>query len=189
MKEILFDFPDHFETERLLIRAPRPGDGKAVNVAIMESLDELRPWFIWLKTIPAVEDTETNIRQACANYILRQGLRKLIFLKETGEFVGSSGFHDIDWRIPKMEIGYWGRTKFTGQGLMTEAVQGLCGYAFETLGVKRLEIRCDATNERSRKMAERLGFQLEGRLPLEEISPEGELRDTLIFGLLRNMVG
>ncbi len=38
---ILQEFPDRFESERLLIRAPQPGDGAEVHAAISESLDEL----------------------------------------------------------------------------------------------------------------------------------------------------
>ena len=41
---LLLDFPDAIETERLLIRAPRPGDGAALNAATIASLDHLRPW-------------------------------------------------------------------------------------------------------------------------------------------------
>jgi len=41
---ILRDFPERFESERLLIRAPLPRDGANVHAAIAESLDELRPW-------------------------------------------------------------------------------------------------------------------------------------------------
>lgn len=44
---LLLDFPDHFETERLLIRAPRAGDGPAICEAVLETLDDLRQWMPW----------------------------------------------------------------------------------------------------------------------------------------------
>jgi hypothetical protein len=40
---ILRDIPEQLESERLVIRCPRPGDGSAIHEAIAESLDELRP--------------------------------------------------------------------------------------------------------------------------------------------------
>lgn len=40
---ILRDFPESFETERLLIRSPLPGDGPEKHTDIGESLDELTP--------------------------------------------------------------------------------------------------------------------------------------------------
>ena len=48
-----------------------------------------------------------------------------MFMKETGEFVGSTGLHRIDWTVPKFEIGYWLDTEFEGNGYMTEAVERL----------------------------------------------------------------
>lgn len=47
---ILRDIPDHFETERLLIRVPRAGDGPVLLDAIQESIVELREWMDWART-------------------------------------------------------------------------------------------------------------------------------------------
>jgi hypothetical protein len=41
---ILYEIPERFETERLIIRAPLSADGILVNEAIRESIEELRPW-------------------------------------------------------------------------------------------------------------------------------------------------
>jgi len=181
---ILRDFPEQFETERLLIRAPLPGDGAEVNAAILESLDRLRPWMEWVDPVPSVDDTEANIRQARADFLTRTDLRLHLYEKTTGTFVGASGMHRIDWRVPKAEIGYWVRTRYEGQGYVTEAVRGITRFAFETLGMRRIEIRCDANNVRSARVAERAGYRLEARLRSEAVTPYGELRDTLIYALL-----
>ena len=87
--------------------------------------------------------TEESLRKAIAQFITREDLRFHLFSKETGEFVGSSGLHRIDWSIPKFEIGYWLSTEFEGNGYMTEAVQRIEQFAFEQLGARRVEIRCD----------------------------------------------
>ena len=49
MNPLLFDFPSEFYTERLLIRMPKPGDGKAVYDAIQASMKELKPWMVLRK--------------------------------------------------------------------------------------------------------------------------------------------
>lgn len=41
MDPLLIDIPDAFETERLIVRCPRPGDGRLVYEALVESLDAL----------------------------------------------------------------------------------------------------------------------------------------------------
>ncbi|CDN43365.1 GNAT family N-acetyltransferase [Paenibacillus sp. P22] len=46
---ILLSIPESFESERLLIRAPLRDDGAAVNEAVKESSEELRPWMPWAK--------------------------------------------------------------------------------------------------------------------------------------------
>ena len=86
--------------------------------------------------------------------------------------------------MPKFEIGYWLRTRFAGQGYMTEAVGGITAFAFDRLGARRVEIRCDSLNRRSARVAERAGFFLEGELRNAEVGPGGELRDTLVFSMV-----
>ena len=108
---ILRDFPEQFESERLLIRAPFPGDGAEIHAAIAESLDELRPWMPWAHLDQSVEDVEANIRQARAEFLARHDLRLHVYLRDGGGFVGSSGLHRIDWDVPRFEIGYWIRTE------------------------------------------------------------------------------
>ena len=117
-------------------------------------------------------------------FLARTDLPLLLFLKGDGTFVGSSGLHRGDWAVPKFEIGYWCRTRFEGQGYITEAVRGITRFAFETLGINRLEIRCDALNLRSRRVAERAGYCLEAELRHDAVTPDGALRNTLIFALL-----
>ncbi|HEX8464437.1 MAG TPA: GNAT family N-acetyltransferase [Abditibacterium sp.] len=178
---ITLDFPDHFETSRLLIRAPRAGDGAQLNAAVHESWEELRIWMPWAKTLPSLEESEANLRQAAARWIERSDLRLNLFSKATGELVGGSGLHRIDWNVPRMEIGYWQRTKFCGQGLMTEAVRAIAAFALEELGAQRVEICCDARNEPSRRVAERAGFGLEATLRNHARDNQAQLHDTLIF--------
>ena len=100
--------------------------------------------------------------------------------------VGSSGLHRINWAVPKVEIGYWVRTPYAGQGYITEAVAALTDFAFTTLAAHRVEIRCDARNERSAAVARRSGFTLEGILRCEDRCPlTNELRDTMVFAKVK----
>lgn len=181
---LLLDFPDQFESERLILRAPRAGDGTAGNAAIRESLDELRPWTPWATPVPTVEDTEANYRRGAARWITRESLPLVLFRKEDGLFVGGSGLHSIDWSVPVMEIGYWLRTRFVGQGYMTEAVRAITAFAFEQLGAARIEIRMDSRNTRSAAVAERAGYTREACLKHEARGVDGSLRDTLLYAMI-----
>ncbi len=181
---ILLDFPDHFETERLIIRAPRPGDGPTVNEAILESLDNLRPWMPWAQREPSVQDTEAHLRRAAAKFQARKDLGLLLYRKSDGLFVGGSGLHRIDWSVPRFSIGYWVRSSLEGQGYITEAVKGITAFAFEVLGAARVEIHCDARNTRSIAVAERAAYTLEAHLHDYTRDVTGELSDELIYARL-----
>lgn len=181
---ILRDFPESFETERLLIRPPMPGDGPELYAAVKESLNELAPWMPWPKEHRTVGDSEASARGARARFLERKELRMHLFLKGTDTLVGSSGLHRIDWDVPKFEIGYWCRTGFTGRGLTTEAVRGIAAFAFDVLGAKRVEIRCDPLNRPSARVAERAGFRLEGELRNDAVGPDGVPRNTLVFSTI-----
>lgn len=173
--------PEQFETERLLIRAPQPGDGKVINDAIRESLDNLRPWMPWARVVPSVAESETFAREAALRFRNREDLALHFFRKSDGLYLGGSGLHNIAWDVPRFEIGYWIRTSAQGRGYVTEVVNGIAEMAFDKLDAVRLEIRCDARNERSAAVALRAGFTLEARLHNESRAPDGALRDTLIF--------
>ncbi|WP_082234906.1 GNAT family N-acetyltransferase [Halobacillus massiliensis] len=186
MDPILIDFPEQFETERLLIRKPNPGDGLSVYESIQASRNELKQWLPFAQKDQTKEDTESNIRESHAAFIKRDDLRFLAFLKDSGQFVCSSGLHRLNWQVRKFEIGYWADTRFSGKGYVTETVAGITDFAFKELKARRLEIRCDSKNRKSRTVPERLGFHLEGILQNEDLSvDETELRDTCIYAKIK----
>ncbi|GLX65800.1 GNAT family N-acetyltransferase [Paenibacillus glycanilyticus] len=182
---ILLTVPESFESSRLIIRAPLYGDGAAVNEAVVESLEELRPWMPWANGIPTVEESEVSIRKSRLEYLQRTDLRMLLIHKETGKLVGSSGLHRMDWTARSFEIGYWARTSYAGQGYIAEAVEAITNFAVQALEANRIEIHCDARNQRSAKVAERSGYTLEGVLRNHKRANDWSLRDTMIFSKVR----
>ena len=104
-KPILLDFPDHFETERLLLRPPRAGDGQVLNEAVVESWVNLLAWIPWAKSVPTVADSEETVRRDAVRWLTREDLRMLMFRKSDGRLAGGCGLYRIDWSIPQFEIG------------------------------------------------------------------------------------
>ncbi len=181
---ILKDFPDSLETARLLLRAPMPGDREEFYAAVAESCEELTPWLAWVGNHQTAADSEESVRRARVRFLERSELRFHLFLKGTSPLVGVAGLQRINWSVPKFEIGYWCRSSFVGRGYVTEAVRGLTAFAFDTLGARRVEIRCDPQNRRSVEVAKRAGFGMEGRLRNEQVAPDGSARDTLVFAMI-----
>jgi RimJ/RimL family protein N-acetyltransferase len=182
---ILLEFPDHFETERLLLRTPKPGDSAAIHPAIQESLDNLTPWMPWASANETVDQLESHLRMMAARFLMREDLPLMLWRKSDGLYVGGSGLHRIDWSVPRFEIGYWVRASLEGQGYITEAVNGITRFAFDVLKAERVEIRCDARNQRSAAVARRAGYTLEATFRRDSRGTDGELRDSLIFSKIR----
>jgi RimJ/RimL family protein N-acetyltransferase len=180
---ILRDLPDELIGPRVLIRPVRSGDGAVIFEAVEESREQIAPWLPWVEKTQIVDDSEEYARRAAALWLTREELAVGIWDHATGQFLGGSGLIRINWAVPAFEIGYWLRTSAWGQGYITETVQALCEFAFETLGANRVEIRCDPRNSRSRAVPQRLGFVLEATLRNQVRDGAGELRDTLIFAL------
>jgi len=186
MNPILREFPDHIETERLLIRCPMPGDGAPMRQAVLQSQETLKEWLPWAVNVESEEGYETRVREGRLKFLAREDLWLVVILKETGQIIGGSGLHRIDWSVPKFEIGYWLHTAHTGKGYITEAVDALTAFAFDTLYAERVEIRCDSKNVRSAAVARRLNFTHEATLCRDgRHHLTNELRDTYIFVKLR----
>ena len=186
MNPVLLDFPHEFTSDRLFIRMPLPGDGPVVHEAIKHSLNELQPWMPFAQELSPLENLEANIRESHAEFLLRKDLRLHIFHKESGEFIGSTGFHRLDWKTKKVEIGYWIDTRHSGKGYIREAVQALTEFAFTHFEANRVEIRCDELNVKSRRVAESVGFELEGILRNESLAVDGvTLRNACIYSKIK----
>ncbi|WP_342564705.1 GNAT family N-acetyltransferase [Paenibacillus sp. FSL R7-0345] len=182
---ILLDIPESIETERLLIRAARWGDGAEMNAAIIESLKELKPWMIFAQKAQKPEETEIYAREARINYLKRSNMHMNIYNRIDGTFIGCSGLHHIDWDIRSFELGYWIKTACSGKGYMTEAVHAITNFAIQELEANRIEIRCSGLNAKSAAVAERAGYKLDGILRLNTRGFDGELHDSKVYAKVR----
>jgi len=183
MNPILLEVPLQIETDRLILRAPlQSGEGNVVHQAINDSISELKQWLNLFQSIPTVEETEILLRNAHIDFLKRESFRYLVYHKDTNDFIGTASLHRINWDIPKCEIGYWINTQFSGNGYMTETVSELINLGLQLFKFRRIEIRCDSKNTKSRMIPEKLGFELEGILRNEDHSADGkELTDTCIY--------
>jgi len=85
-----------------------------------------------------------------------------IFLRR-GEFVGEVSLGTVQ-RGPFQSafVGYWIDEDHAGNGLVPEAVVLTLRYAFDELGLHRVEAVIVPRNQRSRRVAEKLGLREEG---------------------------
>jgi RimJ/RimL family protein N-acetyltransferase len=73
-----------------------------------------------------------------------------------------------------------------GNGLAQEAVRRVLAFAFKEMDLNRVEIWTSAANDRSLKLASRLGFSLDGTLRRRILEDDRQFYDCSVFGLLRD---
>jgi N-acetyltransferase len=113
---------------------------------------------------------------------------------DTGDIIGMTRFLQLRWWLGRpypdaAEIGgtfyaaAWQRTACN-----SEAKLLMLSHAFDVWDVQRLDLKCDARNERSRRAMERLGAQFEGVLrswqPSQVDGEEGMARDSSMYSIL-----
>ena len=181
---ILTPLFDELRGERVIVRPYRLEDAAALQEAVTESREHIRPWLPFADHHQTIEETQDWITRQTAKWLLREDLGVGIWEIESGRYLGGSGLHVRSWDEGYFEIGYWLRKSAEGHGYVLEAVRLLVDFAFGPFGANRLEILCDERNERSAAVARRLGFRQEGLLRNDSRSTDGSLRNTLVFGLI-----
>ncbi len=168
----------------LSLHLPRLRDAQEVFELIDRHREVLGEWLPWVAETRSAGDTEAFFQKAREWHAKEHALHLLI--RQGGLAAGMVGMHVIDRRNGKASFGYWLAPTHWGRGLVTRAVGRLLRFAFEEEGLQRAEIRCAPENARSRAVAERLGFRLEGRLRRAERLSGDRYVDHLVFGLLRS---
>ena len=107
--------------------------------------------------------------------------------KASGRAVGSTRFGSIDVDAEALEIGWtWLAPSRWRTGINTEAKLLQLRHAFEDLGAGRVGLKTDARNERSQGAIARLGAVREGTLRRHLRMPDGYIRDSVMFSILRD---
>lgn len=154
---------------------------------IFQAIDQnrafLSKWLPFVEQTSTQEDTESFIRSILAG---PSDIRETVFVIWYQDyFAGLIGFKDTDDLNLKTEIGYWLIEKMTGKGIMKNSVEVLIQYAFMTMKMNRIQIKCGVGNEKSAAVPKRLGFQFEGIERAGE-KHKNHFIDLKVYSLLKN---
>ena len=141
------------ETERLVLRAPRLGDVKAV--AMLANDRRIAENTARIPYPYRSGDAADFV--ASAN---RGNDTTFLIALQNGAMIGACGLSQLDRHPP--EIGYWLGVKFWGKGYATEAVRAAIDHAFSDLDCEAVHSAVRVTNPASRRVLEKCGFQWTG---------------------------
>lgn len=100
-----------------------------------------------------------------------------------GEVVGAVGFSGVKWEH-KAEIGYWLAEKYWRQGIMTGAVKLAVKFGFKELKLKRIFATVFSPNLASKRVLEKVGFELEGVMKKDH-KKNGRIYDSWLLAKVR----
>jgi RimJ/RimL family protein N-acetyltransferase len=176
--------PITLTTPRLLLRPLEPGDAHALHAACQDP--EIPRW----TSVPSPytrEHADHFVSQVSADGWRHDTSYNFgVFTLAEGALVSSMGLVRIQHLAHpqrQAELGYWTAKEQRGKGYTTEAARAVCTWAFDTLGVDRMEWFAEAGNEGSRAVALKLGFVLEGTVRARVVY-EGTRRDAWSGALL-----
>lgn len=168
------------ETERLLLRPFRESDAEAFFKCCQNpNIGNNAGW----KPHGSLEESQEILRSV---FISQSGIWA-ITLKEDGRLIGSVGIiPDPKRENPQARmLGYWLDESHWGKGYMTEAVQSVLDYGFNTLQLSLITANCYPHNERSQQVLKRHGFIYEGTLHQAELTYDGHLYDHQCYYLTK----
>jgi len=143
--------------------------------------DALQEWLPWIYKTNEIKDTELFIHHALEQEAAKKGFFAAIYYQR--KIAGVIDLHRISAENRDAEVGYWLGKDFTGCGIMTKACAAIINYAFNTMQLNRLTLFAGTENAKSRAIAERLGFQLEGTQRQAEWVHDHFI-DLALYGLL-----
>jgi RimJ/RimL family protein N-acetyltransferase len=107
-----------------------------------------------------------------------------LVLRENDQPVGLTAYLDVRPMHRGLEIGgTWIAQPYQGTQVNPEAKYLMLRHAFETLGMLRVQLKCDARNLQSQRALEKLGARREGVLRKHVVLPDGYVRDTVMYSI------
>ena len=170
--------PPTLRTARLLLRPWDAADAPRLLPVLEANAAHLAPWIpAHVATPVPLPELAARLAGFAADFADGRAWRYALLAPDESRIVGevdlfpraASGrvrYAEAD----HVEVGYWLDAASTGRGLALEAVRAMLSVAATLPALRHVEIRCDAANAPSARVAERLGFERVGVESGDEIS-------------------
>jgi RimJ/RimL family protein N-acetyltransferase len=168
------------------LRPWRREDARAVAAAI-DGDEEIARWLDLIPQPYGEGDAHAYLEQVASGWADGSSAGFAIVDAESGEAVGSLGIRIDEPDQGNAEVGYWLARGARGRGLASRALRLASRWALEEAGLERIQLRADARNEPSQRVAERAGFRREGVLRSARYNARQRRRmDWVVYSLIRS---
>jgi len=180
-----FDFSEEIilENERVLLRPVQISDGSLLAHYVNEEPD------LWKYSLVAIDnsaDFEKYIQAAIEARENKTSYAFIVFDKLLNEYVGCTRFYDMQLAFQTTQLGYtWYSKKCWGTKLNENCKYLLLQFAFDQMGLDRVEFRADNNNKRSIAAMQKIGCTVEGVLRNHLPMPNGKRRNSIVLSILK----
>lgn len=185
--EYNFNFSDNIILEDDLVFL-RPLQESDVDNLLEISINEPETWKYSLAGADGKDNLIHYIQSAVKARENQKEFPFIVFDKKSQKYAGSTRFYDIQLSYKTLQLGYtWYGSDFRGTGLNKHCKFLLLEFAFETLGMERVEFRADNNNERSIAAMKSIGCKIEGILRSHVPTANSQIRrDSIVLSILKN---
>ncbi|MFC0514880.1 GNAT family N-acetyltransferase [Mucilaginibacter angelicae] len=171
------------EDDRVLLRPLQETD---LEYLMPFALNEPDTWNYSLTSAAGEDGMRAYIKAAVNGRATGKEYPFIVFDKTSSEYAGSTRFYDIQPQYQTLQLGYtWYGEKFRGLGLNKHCKFLLLQFAFEQLGMERVEFRADTRNQRSIAAMKGIGCIVEGVLRSHTPLADGTRRDSIVLSILK----
>ncbi len=171
------------ENEVVLLRPLQEID---IECLLHFAVEEPEIWNYSLFPAHGADNLKAYISTAIKNRTAGTEYPFIVFDKITQQYAGSTRFYDIQPQYRTLQLGYtWYGKAFQGTKLNKNCKLLLLEFAFEKLGMRRVEFRADNDNEKSKAAMKSIGCTVEGVLRNHLFTHTGANRNTIILSILK----
>ncbi len=178
----LYGYMPPLETERLRLRKLTMRDAADIYEY---SRDPMVAKYVLWDAHRSIGESRTYLRYMLRKYRMNEPASWGIEWKATGKIIGTIGYMWIQSENACAEVGYSLSRAFWNQGIMTEALNAVIAYAFDSLHLNRVEAIHEPENPASGAVMRKCGMKLEGRLR-QKICNKGRYVDVDMYAILKS---
>lgn len=175
--------PVRIEGRHVVLEPMTAGDG----AALLAAADDPELFRYLPDPLQSLADHEAWVERALSEQSQGRALPYTIRLRDSGEVVGTTRFGSIEMAHRRAEIGWtWIARRVQRSAVNTECKLRLLSLGFDQMNLNRIELKTDSLNERSRTAILRIGATQEGIFRNHMVMPDGRLRHTVWFSIVRD---
>ena len=183
---IEFNFSNDYvlEDERVQLR---PLEQEDYELLLPFALQEPELWTYSMVSPAGAAGMQSYIMQALNARNEKKEYPFIVYDKAAGQYAGCTRFYDIQLQYRTLQLGYtWYGKAFQRSGLNRHCKYLLLSFAFEDIGMERVEFRADNNNTRSINAMKAIGCTVEGVLRSHLPIYNGSRRDSIVLSILKD---